>query len=253
MINRLTVPQLNYIVFELVKIDLNAYLQQNYRAQQVDVEFLAVIPSTFDYRLISRDAITQSDSSVFVNKLKFSPERCSIRGTFGYQARLINGSFMTGWQRLKAFQDNIVKLSKESSQPNDTQRFVYACNYYDMWFQKYGSINISSWNIRGDAQQNSVLPNYSMDFIIIGDLIKAQTKDLMLASLTSVFAPGGYVDQAITDVNGILSEADPYLSIAALPYDGLQTAVNLVNDAKEFVAGISNEAQQVYQNVASIF
>ncbi len=253
MINRLTVPQLNYIVFELVKIDLNAYLQQNYRAAQVDVEFLAVMPSSFDYRLVSRDAITQSDSSVFVNKLKFSPERCSIRGTFGYQTRLIDGSFMTGWQRLKAFQDNIVKLSKESSAPNDAQRFIYAVNYYDFWWQKFGSINISTWNIRGDANQNSVLPNYSLDFIIIGDLIKAQSKDLMLAGLTSLFAPGGIVDAAISDVNGILAQADPFLSIATLPYDGLQTATNLVSDAQGFLGALSNGGQQVYQNVASVF
>jgi hypothetical protein len=239
-----------YIVFELVQVNIDDYVSQNYVAKAMETVFLAVMPNSFDYRLAARDAITQTDRATFINKLSFTPERCSIRGNFGLMPKLIDGIYMTGWQRLQQFNQNIVRLSKNSSQPNDTQRFIYALNFYDFWWQKYGSINIQSFQLRGDASRNSQLPFYSLDFIIIGDLIQSQNADPLLAWLKTL----QNASAAILDpINNLLSGLDPVLSYATLPLGILDSAMSLASDAQQYLGAITSGSNSISSNISSIF
>lgn len=253
MLNRLSIPQISAVVFELVKVNIDQYAAKNYRAEQIQVVYLAVLPESIRYSLMSRDQIQKTENTTIVNKLSYSPQLVQLRGTFGKKPRLIAGSYLNGWDRLMQFKENIVKLSKESSLPNDPQRYIYALNFYDFQWQEFGSINIQSFDIRGEARENTQLPRYDITFYLIGDLIKAQSNDPLLFALQSLFVPGGIVSNVIGDVNQILGDASPFLQYATLPIDGLGAAVNLVTDAQSFVSGYANSNQGIYNNLASIF
>lgn len=255
MKQKFALPQINYLVFELVRIKVEDYLNAEYRAEQEEVIFFATKPGTFDYRLTARDAIAQTDNTVFLTKFDFQPERCSITGTFGEAPRLIAGSYMDGWSRLKQFENDIVRKSKKVSTPEDgdQDRYIYALNYYDFWWQRFGHINIQSFAVRGNAQENTQLPRYSCDYIIIGELIDALSKDPLLTSLKYLFGNGGIIDDALTNVNGLLADIEPYLNWAGLAYEGLEAATQLVQGAAGFLSGYDNSNRQIYSKVASLF
>jgi len=255
MKNRLALPQLNYIVFELVRVNIDDYLAENYRAEQEEVVFFAVMPEQIRYANSARDAIAQTDSKVFVNRYDLAPERVSLSGTFGDLPRLISGTYMDGWARLQQFEKDIVKKSKRIELPEsgDDARYLYMLNYYDFWFQRYGAANISSFEVRGNAREIATLPRYSCEFVLIGDLIEVQSKDLLLLSLKELFAPGGTIYEVFNKVNEMLGDAQPFLQIATIPFDGLELAQQLVAEASEFIQGYSGANQKIYQNVERLF
>ena len=73
-----SLPQLNYLIFELVRINAADYLCGEYSAEPVETVVLAVQPEIFSFQLTARDSITQTDSQVFLNKYDFAPEKCSM-------------------------------------------------------------------------------------------------------------------------------------------------------------------------------
>src|SRR4030042_222834 len=112
MTNKIYLPRLNYIVFELVQINVDwLENEDNYRAKQVETIYLATHPEQFRFQKIARDAIVQTDKTVFLQKFNYQPEKVRISGTFGDKPRLIAGTYMNGWSRLKQFEEIIIDKS----------------------------------------------------------------------------------------------------------------------------------------------
>lgn len=253
MKNSIALPKLNYIVFELVKVDVEDYLNEDYRAITEETIYLAVMPNDFSYRLAARDAITQTQKRVFINKYNYQPEKCSISGHFGYRPRLIAGTAMDGYSRLAQFENEIVRRSKENDFPSEPSKYVYALNYYDFWNHRFGNINIDSWRLNGNARRNTHLPFYNIEFIIMGDIIASETRDVILIGLKALFANGGLVDQGLDFVNDLLGQIEPITSIAGAGLESLRTANQLVGGAQSFLSGYSGLTNQSYSNVFGLF
>jgi hypothetical protein len=250
--NKFAIPRLDYVVFELVKIDAGDYLSKTFRAEAVDTVFLTVLPESFRYSLQGRDAITQTDSEVFKNKFDFAPERCVISGSFLKLPRMISGTFMDGWSRLRQF-EQLLKDSKKVTLPKDGTKYLYELNYYDFMWQRFGNINVNSYSVNGDSRINTSLERYSAEFIIAGPLIDVLSTDYLLEGLKLTFATGGMIDFALQSVNGLLASIAPDLQIATLGIDALTAASGLAQGAESFLSGYSTGGKQVYQQVASLF
>jgi hypothetical protein len=254
MKNKIALPQIPYIVFELVKIKEEDYQAGRYKAVQDEVVFLAAFPDQFDYSLVARDAVSQTYSNVFLEKYDFAPERCSISGTFGVKQRFIAGTYMDGWSRLKQFENDIIRKSKKvqlGAANGDEERFLYALNYYDFWWQRFGNINISSFRIRGSARENTQLVRYSSDFLIIGDLIDVESNDMLLSGLKSAFGPDGFLDNIYGYANDFLADINTEkLGIATA---GLDVASLLVSEAAGFISGFAGAGKKTYQNIKRLF
>jgi hypothetical protein len=240
------IPQMPYIVFELLKIKIDDYVDENYVAESVDTIYLQTFPEQYDFRLRSRDAMTQTDSEVFLNKYDFAPERLSFNGTFGVKDR----GMMSGYNRLKQFEKEIILRSKTASLPGagDGERFIYVVNFYGFEFGKFGNINVSTWNTRGNARENSDLIRYSFEFDIIGKLVKTNSKDYLLTALNGVFGADGLISDALDFVNSNETVQDVYQGmetmkqIVTLPQQGLSfvadTITNAIKDVGKFVTTI---------------
>ena len=238
MKQKFQVPRIDYVVFELIKIDSKKYKEsikenKEFIATQVDTVYLGVLPESFDYSLTGRDSIQQTYSDVFVNKFDFAPERCSIQGSFGDAERLIAGTYMNGWSRLEQFQEDIVRKSKRKL---DGTAF-YALNYYDFIWRRFGSVNISNWKVNGNSNNNSNLIRYNCDFVITGDLIKTSGTDKLLTMLNTIYGIGGRLDKAITSVNDLIPDTSFLAEIAGLS-DIFQSLVSDVTGVVEVLKGI---------------
>lgn len=247
-------PKLKYIVFELVKIGLNDYMNNNYRSTVEETIYLAVMPQQFQYRLMSRDAITQTDSKVFLNRYDYQPERCSINGYFGIEPRFVAGTVMDGWTRLDQFEKEIIRRSKKSEFPKEGEGapYMYALNYYDFWFHRFGNVNIETWNLHANAKENTQLPRYSLDFIIIGGLIKAEGTDPMLIALKNIASPSGSFDGALSSVNSVLAKAEIGTKWIGAGVAGLQIVSSAIGGGINFVKGIQNSGlERTYENVTA--
>lgn len=242
------VPQINYVVFELVKISIDEYLTKEYKAVQEETIYLAKLPAVFNYKLKSRDSIVQTDNKVTVNKFSFQPEHCMISGDFGYQNRLMAGTFLDGWTRLQQFHEYVVLKSKDTSDED----YIYGLNYYDFIWRKFGSININNFDLRGNARENAVLPKYSCEFDIVGNLIDVADSDLILAELKALFGNGGVVDSALSTVNDILGEINPILNVIGSAQLNMQTAYDLTKASQSFFTNLSSKYSN-YSNVTSLF
>ena len=239
-------------MFELVKIGLNDYMNNNYRATVEETIYLAVMPQQFQYRLMARDAMTQTDSRVFLNRYDYQPERCSISGHFGIEPRFVAGTVMDGWTRLDVFEKEIIRRSKKSDFPKDGTPYMYALNYYDFWFHRFGNINIETWNLHANAKENTQLPRYSLDFVIIGDLIKAEGTDPMLYGLKNIAMSGGLFDDGLASVNSVLAKAENVTKWIGAGVAGLQVAGAAITSASSFISGFSNGgASRTYTNVTT--
>jgi len=231
-----------YIVFELLKIKIDDYVDENYTAESINTLYLQTFPEQYDFRLRGRDAMTQTDSEVFINKYDYTPERISFNGTFG----VANRGMVSGYNRLKQFEKEIIRRSKTASLPNgDGERFIYVVNFYGFEFGKFGNINVSTWNTRGNARENSDLIKYSFEFDIIGKLVKTNSKDPLLISLNGVFGEDGLIADALDYVNNnaliqnVYQGMESIKQIASLPMQGLSfvsdTIINAVKDVGKFV------------------
>ena len=252
MKNKLAIPRTDYIVFELVKINADDYMKGEYKAIQEETIYLAVLPQNFNYRLISRDSLKQTDSSVFVNKFGMAPERCTLSGHFGVRPRFIAGNYTGGWDRLKQFEDEIVRKSKLDELPDaDGNRFIYALNYYDFIWQRFGSINIQTFTVTGNSRENTQLPRYSIDFVIIGDLIEAESKDLMLDYLVGLYGADGALSDVFGEINDLLAtEAlNSALQLVGVGLDALSSVQELVQEAM----GFSPDVSSAYKSVTELF
>lgn len=189
MRQRITVPRKPYILFELVKINKVKYRRGDADAlTQEDVIHMVVMPENINYALQSRDYLVQASEDFFLTKYSMQPEKVSISGTFGAERRLAGGTYMSGWERLVQFEETIVKKSKLL-----TTAEMYALNYYDFLYQKFGSININSWTISASARANTNFERYSLDFVLLGDLLKttdSSRSDKLLNLLTAFYLPG---------------------------------------------------------------
>ena len=186
-------PRINYIVFELLRIDpiMLAKRPTTYTPTSVKTLELAVMPESLSYKLVSRDAISQTDASVFVQRYAFAPERVRYSGSFGEDKRLSNGIMMDGWQRLMDFEGAIVRGSKdhgiESGKP-----VIYALNYYDFLFSRFGMVNIDGWDLNANARTNSNLINYTLDFTITDPLFNT-------GLMANVMMLGYYYDRLLNE------------------------------------------------------
>jgi len=107
------IPQLGYIVFELLEIDLEQAKLTGYVAKSITAINLAVLPEQLTYQLRSRDAIMQTQDNVYVQRYSYLPEQVRFTGTFGDDFRYVNGHRLDGWGRLKQFENEIIR-TKES-------------------------------------------------------------------------------------------------------------------------------------------
>lgn len=236
------IPQIPYIIFELIKIKIDDYVKENFVAESVDTVYLQTFPEQYDFRLRSRDAMTQTDSEVFLNKYNYAPERLSFNGTFGVKDR----GMMSGYNRIKLFEKEIIRRSKTANLPEtgDEERFIYAVNFYGYQFGKFGNINVSSWNTRGNARENSELIKYAFEFDMIGKLIKTNLKDPLLIALNKIYGEDGLISNALDFVNNSNSIQSVYRTLvtgkqlATLPEQGLgfvnDTVVNAIKAVKGF-------------------
>lgn len=188
MRQRITIPRKPYILFELVKINKVKYRKGEADAlTQEEVIHMVVMPENINYTLQSRDYLVQASDDFFLTKYSLQPEKVSINGYFGAERRLAGGTYMSGWERLTQFEETIIKKSKSL-----TTAEMYALNYYDFLYQKFGSININSWNISASARANTNLERYSLDFIVLGQLLKttdSSRSDKLLNLLTEYYLP----------------------------------------------------------------
>ncbi len=177
------------MIFELIKINKVKYRKGEADAlTQEDVIHFAVLPENINYSLQSRDYLVQGSQDYFITKYSLQPEKVSINGVFGNERRLVAGTYMSGWERLMQFEETIVRKSKFLSEAE-----MYAINYYDFLFQRFGAININSWTISGSARTNTNMERYSLDFVLLGDLLKTATiskTDKLLNLLTDLYLPG---------------------------------------------------------------
>ena len=200
MRQKFTVPRKNYIMFELVKINKVLYRKGDLGAiTQEDVIYMVIYPENINYSLQSRDYIVQGSEDFFITKYTMQPEKVSINGYFGAERRLVGGTYMSGWERLSQFEETIVRKSKLL-----TSAEMYAVNFYDFYFQRFGAVNINSWNLSGAARSNANMERYSLDFVILGDLLKTTTasqKDDLLNILTSIYLPNtGFFSEQLKTV-----------------------------------------------------
>lgn len=260
------VPRANYIVFELVKVKVDNYLTQDqeFEAELVDTIYLAVMPSQIRYGLTARDSMVQTQKDIYLTRFDFAPERCNIQGSFGDMPRQIAGTLMDGWSRLRQFQEQIVRLSKEveytyythNRQGEESKRvqngaFIHTVNYYDFAFQKFGQININTWNISGNANLNTNFINYNCDFTIIGELMKTDKKDYLLDFLNNVYGEEGILNEAISEVNDFLGSAgvSDALSQVGASLGALSIAGDLVNGALGGLSGFQQAGTNVYKSI----
>ena len=129
---------------------------------------------------------------------------------------------------------------------------MYGLNYYDFWFQRFGNVNIDTWDLNGNSKENTQMPRYSLDFIIIGDLIKAAGTDPMLVGLKNLAMPGGIFDAGLSSVNSVLASIEPVTQWVGAGVASMQAVGQTINSAKVLVNGISNNgAQRTYANLTS--
>lgn len=266
MRNKISIARIPYIVFELISINIEDYAKSSgYVAEQIETVYLAVLPEQINYRLQSRDAISQTYEDVFQTKFAFAPERCRLSGTFGDKHRYIAGTLMDGWDRLKQFQEDIVKASKKAgmidndaglnTEPNKGGLYIHAVNYYDFIFQKFGTIDINTWQVSGNALVNTNLIRYDCEFSIIGDLILSDSKDPLLASLNALFGEEGSLLSEITDgINDILGSDTIYEITSTIgAVTGTMDAVfPLLQSVFSVATNVSRTVKQGYRDVVSM-
>lgn len=257
MKNEIAVPSIPYIVFELVRINVDQYISdQSYKAEQINTIYLAVLPSQISYTLQSRDAIRQTDKKVFVNKFGLAPEKVTISGNFGREPRLVAGTYLDGWSRLKQFEKEVVRRSKETEITDNGAKYLYSLNYYDFTLHRFGNVNIQQFRVSGNANQNSLMPYYSCDFSIIGPLIDVESTDYLLQGLLGLFGENAILDDILTIPEYVMTVAQPIiLGLESLDRAAslIQESYQLVIEAGEFLEGIGTNVQSVYKNVASLF
>jgi hypothetical protein len=200
------IPRIPTIVFELVKIDAKKIAEENpenYRAKQENYISLQVLPESFNSGLRSRDNITQTNK-VFVQKFTPQPEMIRLSGTFGDQesALSVAGINITldGWGRLIQFEEMVKKSMKIDSNS------IYAINYYDFLFQRFGAININSFNISANASENTNLVRYNLEFPIIGKLIDVEPGAALTSTLFAQILAANSAN--FTELGLVLGAAD---------------------------------------------
>jgi|GEM_PF-4418606 len=250
MKNKFRVPQIQYIAFEVLKVDITKYLSDTaYRAEQVDVIYLAVFPTQAFYRLASRNSKRQTLNKVFVQKFGWQPEQVRLAGTFGQEPRLIAGSFMDGWSRLKQFEEDIVKKSNNLDDTN----IIYVLNYYDFYHQKYGSINIEDFSISANADEHSTLIRYNCNFTIIGELVETNNKDFLLEGLKNIFGEDGIIG----DLTDTLNSASDIISPVTQALGGLEVLSSsfstLLSASMSSLSNYTAASKKVYSNITTIF
>lgn len=251
MKNKVYIPQINYLVFELVRIDVDLYKSEtaSYRAEQVETIYLATLPTQFDYDKTGRDSITKTGDKTFVQKFSYMPIRGRISGTFGERPRIIAGTYLDGWARLRQFDETIIDKSKDVS----SGKYIYTLNYYDFIWQKFGEINIRGFKINGNAQQNAKLPNYSCDFEIVGDLVKVNSKDPILGWLNTTFGESSLASSITGVINTGLEAIQPALTLVGVGVEMINTTVSLVSNASSYIQNTGGFGQALHTDVGSLF
>lgn len=228
-------PRKNYIVFEMIRIDMKKYKNNPESADAIsqhDVIYLGVIPESISYQLTSRNYRVQTFDLISITKYSLQPERCNFSGYFGEDRRLIAGTYMTGFERLKYFSDNVVSLSKQIN-PDDSMYFL---NYYDFNFQKYGSIDIDSFSLNGNARSHAIMPRYSLDFTIVGELLSPLTSgDRFLNWLKATYLPGGTYDNLLSNLTFTVPDGITDVFTHATV---LKECAGVVKDAKSTITNV---------------
>ncbi|MCA0388466.1 MAG: hypothetical protein LCH52_08225 [Bacteroidetes bacterium] len=229
-------PRKNYIVFEMIRINTKLYIKNPDAPDafsQEDVVYLGVMPEGISYQLMSRNYRIQTTDLISITKYSLQPEKCNLNGYFGEDRRLIAGTYMSGFERLKYFRDNVVTLSKLIN-PDDSMYFL---NYYDFNFQKYGSIDIDSFSLTGNARSHSIMPRYSLDFTIVGELLTPVTSsDKLLNWLKATYLPGGTYDDLLANLSFTIPEGvtDVFTHATAL-----KECADVAKDAKRTITNVA--------------
>lgn len=276
MRTQIAIPRIPYIMFELIALIRDR--EGGITPVQAATVYLAVMPESINYRVSSRDNVTQIQRDIAVTKWYPSPERCTLSGTFGGDTpRLYAGTLMTGWDRLVQFRELIIKISKTPlitveklftellsgsqiasvafNQDNIRQKFsgrtqiIPAVNYYDFWFRKFGVINIDSWNIGGNSAQNTQLARYNMDFQIVGDLMKAGLQDdPLLKMLNGMYAEENSYFRTLTDKMTIslnqVTELFGYTTIVDLFNQTAASTIEVLNQSVRMAGILSDRLKE---------
>lgn len=232
-------------MFELVEIDTVKLIQDSsYKPRQVKAIDLAILPEQLNYRLASRDALTQTQSKVFVHRFDFQPEKVRFAGSFGDDERWVNNVWLDGWKRLKQFEEEIVRRSKQVK----NNRILYAVNYYDFMFQRFGAINIDSWALTANARTNANLITYSLDFTIVDKLYSVNLIDALIKNLLN-----GLMYRNVNDLNLYEILMFSGLSYAQFGLDILSSLDNYLENAISSVADINKSSAFIGKVVKGVF
>lgn len=250
MRNKAYLPKIPYVVFELVKISVREQKDKSndYQAEQIDTIYLAVMPESYAFKTHGRNSVVQTGKDVFIDQYPIAPEKVSISGTFGDMPRLIGGTFLDGYTRLKQFEERIVQMKLESyidsekliqEQVNKSES-ILAVNYYDFLWHKFGSISVENFDVRANAAQNVNMIRYSFDFTIVGDLINVKSDlakgDPLLTGLSTLLGPGSQkaLDNTVNNVLYQMQESFMGVGLKWLgAVDALKAVSAIVADTKD--------------------
>jgi len=267
MRNKLYLPRIPYVVFELVKIDIEKSKEEGYKAEQIDTIYLAVTPEDYNCDTQGRNAVTQTTNKIFVDRHENRYKRITISGTFGDTPRLIGGTFMDGWNRLKQFEDRVIKMKLETYYDKekaiqddiDKNKVILAVNCYDFLFQEFGVINLENFNIRSNARQNSKLIQYRFTYDIIGDLISTKETfsegDPLLYSLNTVLGPDAqkFIDDSVNYALYYASSVTKWLGMLDVIDAATYLVKSVIDMANNYVTGAQQEINRRSDQITQFF
>lgn len=268
----MNLEKLNYIIFQLVR--WNGTI-----AKEELIFPLAVVPSMINYTYThitsTQNVIGSGEVNTYKEAYGRGATKAQISGNFGSKDRLTGILWKSGWERLVEFKELLVKLSgmipgqrKQSifdlSKVTNPKNFildifkdhalkdgeVYIVNFFDFYNNEKFSINLDSFTINEDAKSSNNLPNYSMQFTEMGDIVATISSDPTLASLMlGEVLFGNILDKIkskldLLQINTTLDGVKKAAQYANLAFDalgvgkvGVNNALNVFLDAKAIFNG----------------
>ena len=228
-------PQIPYIAFELVKVNMVHYMnKKNYKADQVALVSMKILPEQMDYELTGRDAITQTDKKIFKQGYYWGPQKVTYRGSFLNDYEETDGILLDGYGRLKRFEENIIYLGKETEEAG---KYMYMINFYDFYLHRFGVINTDKWHLSGNGKENTNLLRYDLSFRIIGDLMSVNIVDALIGNILTAGFGGGFTISTVLLDSGI--------TLADNIIDTIKGADSIITAGLEQIASSGSKIKQL--------
>lgn len=213
MINLVSLPKLNYILFELLQfqsIKVEDSDEPLIRCYSLGIVLMDVQPASMDYDYGSKKnyIFGQGDDNVRVYKGGLLPVKVNFSGVFGHRtiSRGIIGR--DGFQRLKEFIElfkNSQGINKKDQFENDkNNNYFYGVNYYDFTNHIWGTADLDRFKVICDSRTSTQVPTYNLSFTIIGDLTDTVNKvDPILRNLKYFIKVYDYIEDKNKELEDI--------------------------------------------------